>query len=546
MVGQIKRGDVFLHTNDRGQTCYRLVASTSEEGISFISFSNDNERYGKIPNIYVKELGYARLDRVDFVRWSKIINFDLRKTTELTQEEFFYITYRLFEFMYGKIQINNKDHTLEYTQSNTDSTNCSSDDKSEENEKNHKPTTIGCDDYGTIEGIFDADYDSEVGMIDNADGDAITVNTDEVEDYDDDFEECTGIDNKHDYNAMTKNAGRAKYIDLFEYVDSRNRTKSGYSPYDSEYAINKKSASRSKHKPIYVSEEDVVRIALSNSTAISKEFNVSKYIANRFILNCKRRLGIDDRFVSDPVHLFQLFDQGYTVEQVVKLTGLNKSSVNQSYKWWEVSRSTNDDDNKSALEKWNTIFDNNDFSAMLAYSKMTINEFAKAEKCTQSIASTIYCRIHDELCRNVYYLMQVVDNEQKYNAENTMKYIEGVKKRKFRDSDVYDAVQYAVNTVESLRDIYIKTYDDHNDILVGAKPIPEEVGDDKEAFITMIANRFCHNVLLSRNRTYTNYQKMLLETGGKISDFIAAFLIIDVDKVSTMVGNCNRKRRNIK
>lgn len=170
---------------------------------------------------------------------------------------------------------------------------------------------------------------------------------------------------------------------------------------------------------------------------------------------------------------------------------------------------------------------------------MTINEFAKEEQCSRSIAYTLYSRIKYELCKNIYYLMRMNDSECKFNVSNAIDYINRVRSATYKDEDIYDAVQYCVNTVESLRNIYLETYDDHNDFLVGSKPIPDEVAD-KDAFITMISNRFHYKQMIVKDRTYTTFQKHLLKNGGTVSEFIAGFLIMDIEAAKKIRNNARR------
>ena len=170
---------------------------------------------------------------------------------------------------------------------------------------------------------------------------------------------------------------------------------------------------------------------------------------------------------------------------------------------------------------------------------MTILEFSKEENCSRNIAYTLYSRINYELCKNIYYLMRMNDPEQKFNVSNAIDYINRVRSATYNDEDIYEAVQYCVNTVESLRNIYLETYDDHNDFLVGAKPIPDEVVD-KDAFITMISNRFHYKRMIVKNRTYTAFQKHLLKNGGTVSDFIAGFLVMDVEAAKRIRANAKR------
>lgn len=519
MVGKIQRGDLFLHSSEYGE-CYRMVVSTSVDGLSFVSFTSNEESYKNISDIFIEDIGYANIDRIIFVRWSKFINMDMKKTARIEGTTYTNIINAIFKFMSGDIYMDN-DGILNY------------------------------DGYSEIEQIFSQEVDiAEAHKLSD-----LTIGTNPDDDYDD-YEkeyhereekeavpvedgEYEGLNERYDYEDMSKDASKVNMIDILEYRRS-DKIPTGYNndrPPADPNARTRYDRKRKKH--IWVTEQDVVRIALSNTLAIMKEFDVSRTTACYIIRNCRRIENMEDKTHEELYSFYPHFDAGCTAEEVAKITGAPLEYVKRSYKEWQIERSVDHSNNDAVVKKWDQIIADGDFATIYKYSNMTILEFSKEENCSRNIAYTLYSRINYELCKNIYYLMRMNDPEQKFNVSNAIDYINRVRSATYNDEDIYEAVQYCVNTVESLRNIYLETYDDHNDFLVGAKPIPDEVVD-KDAFITMISNRFHYKRMIVKNRTYTAFQKHLLKNGGTVSDFIAGFLVMDVEAAKRIRANAKR------
>lgn len=519
MVGKIQRGDLFLHLSEYGE-CYRMVVSTSVDGLSFISFTSNEESYKNISDIFIEDIGYANIDRIIFIRWSKFINMDMKKTARIEGAAYTNIINAVFKFMSGDIYMDN-DGILDY------------------------------DYYSETESIFSQETDiAEAHKVSD-----LIIGTNPDDDYDDyekEYHECEekeavpvedgeyeGLNERYDYEDMSKDASKVKMIDILEYRGP-DKIPTGYNidrPPADPNARTRYDKKRKKH--IWVHEKDVIRIALSNTTAIMKEFDVNRNTASYIIRNCRRIENMEDKTHEEFYSFYPLFDDGYTVEEVVKSTGAPPSYVKASYEKWKIDRSVDPSNNDVVVNKWDRIIADGDFATIYKYSNMTINEFAKEEQCSRSIAYTLYSRIKYKLCKNIYYLMRMNDSECKFNVSNAIDYINRVRSATYKDEDIYDAVQYCVNTVESLRNIYLETYDDHNDFLVGSKPIPDEVSD-KDAFITMISNRFHYKQMIVKDRTYTTFQKHLLKNGGTVSEFIAGFLIMDIEAAKKIRNNARR------
>lgn len=287
-------------------------------------------------------------------------------------------------------------------------------------------------------------------------------------------------------------------------------------------------------------EEETFSIARMTAKLVVTKYSVSTSIASVMIRNAKRIFDVELPNIIRKNNYAILFRAGYSIEEVQKITKSKISRVKESHKNYSINKNSENNMN-DVVRKYDKIIQENDEDLLIKTAFMKIADFAEYEKCAITTARNIQFKIRQKIFMNPLY---VIGMDPSIACDPTMvcDYIEGVRKsRTWRNCTTVDAIIMVYEKTMQLLNAYVASYDKHADIMIGDEPIPESVSDnDKDAFMTLITNRFNFTRLGYADRKLNHDQKYVTENNGSVSEYILAFMMIDVDRATRLKANYRR------
>ena len=326
-------------------------------------------------------------------------------------------------------------------------------------------------------------------------------------------------------------------------------TTSSTSPY---YMKSKEAAHRSTtqlgrkiYRHIYT-EEETFEIAHLENKCIMLKYNVSSTIATHMKATAKKIYDIEVESGAKRKNYTKLFDMGLSVEEVAKKTNSNINLVKRCYAKYNINNNAENDNASSVIDKWTKIIKNNELDKLLEVVDMSFNKFAEQENVSVSISTTILTTIRDYIFKNPLIAIGI-DKDIAFDDTKIEEFVADLRNTRGKLKEINNAKVWVIEKALSLKETYIDSYNDHIDIMHGIKPIPNTVSNkDRDAFITMITNRFYLYKMASSKRNLTVDQRYVMnkDINASVGETIMAFMCVDSGKARSI--RVTAKRNNIK
>lgn len=588
---EITRQNIFASTNKDGETFYYLILGTSTYGCIHVKIRNV-PAFRNIIGLKIDNIGYVCINNIQHTPWRR---FNFGKTVnyrKLSDQEYYLITNAIHDYMNGNIGFAN-DNTMMYMDEiaryNANLANKAEEsfedtidgpsiisNKPSKHEFNEKKAG-GVKEYDGIiisdEALLKSDNDvHEEPVIEN---DETTIDIEEsteevesekveeqvtvidseetVEDVNDEVVSTEPeSDNLNDSVQQNDETDKKSGIDLIPAenieIEEPNEksvkcynliTTSSTSPY---YMKSKEAARRSTtqlgrkvYRHIYT-EEETFEIAHLENKCIILKYKVSPTIAVHMKATAKKIYDIEVEERAKRKNYIELFNMGLSVEEVVKMTNSAIGTVKRCYNNYFTNKKAENNNVGSVIDKWTKAIRDNDLDKILEVFDMTAIEFAKQENIATHHGISILNTIREYVFKNPLIVIGV-DKDIAFDNTKIKEYVESLRNTKGKWKELNNAKVWVIEKTLSLKDAYVSSYDDHIDIMHGIKPIPDSVSKkDRDAFITMITNRFYLYRMGSSKRNLTADQRYIMDNNkeASVGETMIAFMCIDNCKIRSI------------
>ena len=596
---EITRQNIFASTNKDGETFYYLILGTSMYGCIHVKIRNV-PAFKNIIGLKIDNLGYVCINNIQHTPWRR---FNFARTVnyrKLTDQEYSMITNAIHNYMNGNIGFAD-DNTMMYMDEIA-KYNANLANKAEESFEDtidgpsivsNKPSRYGYNEkksggvkeYDGIiisdETLFKSDnttyeepaiknYEATIDMEESTE----EVESENIEEQvaatvensegmvEDSSDEVVNIEPESDNsnNSVQQNheSDKKSGIDLIpteniETEDAKEKgvkcynliTTSSTSPY---YMKSKEAAHRSTtqlgrkvYRHIYT-EEETFEIAHLENKCIMLKYKVSSTIAVHMKATAKKIYDIEVQERAKRKNYIELFNMGFSVEEVAKMTDSSISTVKRSYNNYHNNKKAKNSNVGSVIDKWTNVIKDNEVDKILEVFDMTAIEFAKQENIAIHYAASILNTIREYVFKNPLIVIGV-DKDIAFDNTKIKEYVETLRNTKNRWREINNAKVWVIEKALSLKDAYVNSYDDHIDIMHGIKPIPDSVSKkDRDAFITMIANRFYLYRMGSSKRNLTSDQRYIMDNNkeASVGETMVAFMCVDNGKIKSIRVTANK------
>lgn len=573
---EIARQNIFASTNKDGDTFYYLILGTSTYGCIHIKIRNV-PAFRNIIGLKIDNLGYACINNIQHTPWRK---FNFKKTVNyrrLSDQEYSLITNAIHDYMNGNIGFAN-DNTMMYMDeiarynadlankveesfedtidgpsvvSSKTSGNEFTEEKAggvnennmvmENNEVLSEPDTI------YEEPAMEEVVNSETSIVE--DGSDEESNNDNITDIDTAERDVIDNDNKKSgidlIPAENIEIEEPKPVGVKCYnLVTTASTKPYYVKYKDTAYKSTTQIGRKVYRHIFT-EDETFEIAHLEAKCIVIKYGVSNSIATHMKATAMKIFKMEVEERGKKHDYVALFKMGLSVEEVAKETNMHPSKIKWIYNNYIVNTNADSTITMDVYNKWINIIKDNDIDKLLDVAFISMHKFAKAENISSGCATKILDAIRYHIFKNPMIVIGV-DKDMAFNKDKINAYIEELRNYHGRgvSKDINNAKIWVIEKALSLEQAYIDSYDDHVDIMHGIKPIPNSVSsNDRDAFITMITNRFYFFKMISSKRGYTTDQNYAMANHGSIAEYTMAFMCID-KKVGGMKTRIESKRKD--
>lgn len=515
-------------------SCDALIINTTPYGVNF-AFITQSNLYENIDDAKIGIFdgnNYVCFDRVTYIGWDKFSKIHEQTFERLTIAEFNRIAHTIHQFNIGDIKWSNIANRFVYRDEYSAIKNSLNfinleDTPTEPHPiEESLPTVIYSNtdllNFREAEIPDDILYSISNPDISDVDITAIIRMTKELD-----------VNSKIQKNPET--GGDEVIFDLIEYRKSTNDNSKSKLPSKARYRDKNKNTG---YKRRWFTVVEVESISKSSSNAVASKYECTSTVATIMIRNAKRilNLAVGSHIVTNRFTCY--FNAGKTVEEVAKIyPNVSMSSIATQYKQWLLN--ANYGNNPHVLAKWSPIIEANDRASMIWAISKTIDGFAAIEGCSKSLARDLYNKMYDILAYNpllcVGYkdIAFTFDKDVIWNRISELDLMDNPKDRDIAELEVY-------RIVERLHTAYQDSYNDHFDILIGKKKIPDSVAkEDHQYFKSLIWNRFNRVEAINRNRELSPEQIHAIKTGNKRA--VAIYFMLQYDKASNIVTKYKSK-----
>lgn len=502
-----------VYENGRGS--YILVLNTTKYGCSMVYLNNSTyavDTYKNFPELFIDgTCGAVCFDRVIYVAWTKMSTKSYNFYKKICKKNYRIIIHYIADYYIGDINMVNS--VFDYSESPNNSNKNASSKTNDTYSSHHKPNPAK---------LNKNNKNGETSNKEDTQNNEIIVSR-------------SASTTKFESNTKN-NIEIAKSLNIPIYSKDDEKDSEGTKYYDlsckEKYSKTKSYNRVYNTKPIdnelsrnIFSEEECLQIALSDVGCVMDKYHVTTIRARTMIRNAKKIFELDNVSTKHSAvknNLKELFDEGLSVDEICnRLPDVSRSKVSYYVKVRNICKN-----NAEAIDKWDKIFANQDIDKILNVVNTTINEFSLSEKCSRHIACTIEAKAHNILSMNLFYTVfgSIAYSNDFYNS------IIGDKSKKSREiaKKLYDKV-------DSIKDIYTKTFYQHSDILIGVKDIPECLNEsDKEFYLAMIYNRFNHYTM-KKSRILTENQKNSIR--NRDTEAVALAFAVPYKKAVNIISN---------
>ena len=584
----ITRQNIFASTNKDGGTFYYLILGTNNYGCIHIKIRNI-PAFRNIIGLKIDDIGYACINNIQHTPWRR---FNFKNTTSyrrLSDQEYSLITNAIHEYMNGNIGFAN-DNTMMYMdeiarynanlakkveesfedtidESSNISNNTSRHESNEEKAGGVKENNkiMGNNEILSESSNIHQEELPIEETVDNTISEKSVVSRESIEEV---VSEDTNNDSPEDDNP--ENPDNSQNIDKktgIELIPAENIeieeiptgvkcynliTTSSTTPH---YVKSKDAAYKSTtqlgrkvYRHIYT-EEETFEIAHLETKCIILKYNVSNSIATHMKSTAMKIFKIAIKERSKRRDYAALFKMGLSIEEVAKETDMDIGKIRWYYNNYTVNANADNTVVTDVYNKWIDIIKNNDINKLLDVAFVSMHKFAESENISSGYATKILDMIRYHVFKNPMIIIGI-DKDIAFDKNKINAYIEELRNYYGRSSsrrDINNAKIWVIEKALSLEQAYIDSYDDHVDIMHGIKPIPDSVSsNDRDAFITMITNRFYFFKMISSKRGYTTDQNYAMNNNGSIAEYTMAFMCVDkrIRGIKDRVGNKNKNVNN--
>ena len=583
---EITRQNIFASTNKDGDTFYYLILGTSTYGCIHIKIRNV-PAFRNIIGLKIDNLGYACINNIQHTPWRK---FNFRKTVnyrKLSDQEYSLITNAIHDYMNGNIGFAN-DNTMMYMDEiakyNANLANkaeesfedtidgpsvvSSKPSRYESTEKKAGGVKENNEDIINDETLFESDNDiheepaiendeAAINMEDSAEEVESEMVKEEIveadsEEHAENVNEVISTELDSDNSIQNDESDKKSGIDLIptENIEIEGPKEKGVKCYNlittsstSPYYMKSKEAARRSttqlgrkvYRHIYT-EEETFEIAHLENKCIMLKYKVSPTIAVHMRATAKKIYDIEVEERAKRKNYIELFDMGLSVEDVSKMTDSAIGTVKKSYNSYYTNKKAENGNVSCVIDKWTKAIKDNELDKILEVFDMTAIEFAKQENIATHHGVSILNTIREYVFKNPLIVIGV-DKDMAFDNAKIKEYVESLRNAKDRWKEINNAKVWVIEKALSLKDAYVSSYDDHIDIMHGIKPVPDSVSKkDRDAFITMITNRFYLYRMGSSKRNLTADQRYIMDKNKEVSvgETMIAFMCVDNGKVKSI------------
>lgn len=455
---------------------YLLVLSVDKMGMTFVYFTDEkySHLYKNIDGLYFKDLNRSvSISRTMYVGWNKVPIRYYEKYRSISNREMRKITTAMKELFDGDIVYDNE-WNMCYSDEiqNRSVTPIVKDNKASESDLSQSSTVV------KIADVISKDSNDiksdEIIASDNSDITPIPESNEPTNDTNIDDSRCE------------------KYIDLLKNIPTTDDEFRSRRSRKNKTIGNKKDIKKEHRR--FFSETEALSIAHMRNIAISEKYNVDTHTAFIMKRNALEYFGMQigtNKTTSVRNNYSQLFDAGYTLEEVIEMfPDITKTdNIKHSYSTWKAKNSECVTD----YEKWfNKVIESDDLEELIKLANMKLREIIDYLKCPSHYANMISCKVRRALSRKSIFFP--VFGTMVFNVDEFNTYIEYARKT-YSKSNIVTIMNY--ETCKRLQDVYNTTFDQHQDIIIGASAIPSNISPtDVCKFISIIKRSFAKKIKL--------------------------------------------------
>lgn len=461
---KIEKQTIYKKRNKDGSWSFLLVLDVQKRGMSFVYMTNkrDNIRYSSIDGLYISDLDQCvAINRIQYAYWNRVMVKYYEKYRNLSIREMRKITNAIKDLYDGVITYDANDHM------------CYSDELVEP----VKETIIK--EEPVAEPQVQPQINKEYPQ-------SIEKPVDHVQPQNIELEVSAGESNievrvESDGDIMPDSD--EKYIDLLK----DNPTT------DEEFLKRKRDGGsggkRHHNNRVYrriFSETEALCICHMRNLAIMQKYNVSPSMATLMKKNALEYFGesSNENNRSPKNNYSKLFNEGYTVDQVIAIYPDKANIIRHCWKSWNTLRNRTDEPNY--MEVLNSIINDDCVDELIKINNMTNIQIVEYFGCSSPSAQIISGKVRRVLSKKS--ILFTVFGVRVFDTDGFDKFIENARKR-YACGNIVTVENY--NTCMRLKDIYNATYDIHQDIIIGAEPIPNCISpSDIPKFISIIKRSF--------------------------------------------------------
>ena len=471
---QIEKQAIYKKYNKNGGQSYLLVLDVQKHGMSFVYLTNkrDNVYYSNIDGLYIGDLDRCiAINRILYTDWSRVIAKYYEKYRNLSIREMRKITNAVKDLYDGIIVYDANDRM------------CYSDELTEPIKEIANKEESAIDPQSSESVQLQTHEDPPSQPIEKPVVDA-QLHDAEVEVSVENNIIAAKVETESDSNIASDS--NEEYIDLLkdnpttdeEFLKRKRDGGSGV----------KRHHNNRVHRRFF-SETEALHICHMRNLAIMQKYDVPSSIATLMRKNALEYFGesSSENNRSPKNNYSKLFNEGYTVDQVIAMYPDKASKIRHCWKSWYTLR--NRVDNPNYMEVLNSFINDDDDDSMnelIKISNMTNIRIVEYFGCSSPSAQIIAGKVQRALSKKS--ILFTVFGIRVFDTDEFNKFIEKSQKR-YACANIVTMENY--NTCMRLKDIYDATYDIHQDIIIGAKPIPDSISpNDVPKFISIIKRSF--------------------------------------------------------
>lgn len=147
---------------------------------------------------------------------------------------------------------------------------------------------------------------------------------------------------------------------------------------------------------------EVKLIAKMTHSAIKAEYKVPSHIAGAMRRNAIKIItGEESEKKKKKINYIELFENGFTPEEIASAYGARIGIANQRYTCWKIDKASK---NESSVKlKYKKAIAENDILLLLFACKQTVVEFAENNTCNVSVARDILSEVKNKLNENIIF-----------------------------------------------------------------------------------------------------------------------------------------------